>query len=185
MLEPRQERLVTSYATNFATGSVEVYDEAAGGQWSRPPAFPSGGGGLVSTIDDYLAFGQMMLNMGKHRSERLLSRPAVELMTTDQLTPEQKAISGLIPGYFDSHGWGFGVGIVTSRQDLAGSVGKYGWDGGMGTSWYSDPTEGWSRSFFPRGPWASPPPSKFSSFSWGRFPIGGWGMGAGRLSLQR
>ncbi len=57
-------RLATSYWTNPETGALELYDEAAGGQWSRPPAFPSAGGGLVSTIDDYLAFGQMMLNNG-------------------------------------------------------------------------------------------------------------------------
>ena len=47
-------------------------------QWSRPPAFPDAGAGLVSTIDDYLAFGQMMLNEGKHGGERVLSRPSVE-----------------------------------------------------------------------------------------------------------
>ena len=57
-------------------------------------AFPSGGGGLVSTVDDYLAFGQMLLNKGKHGGERILSRPSVELMTTDQLTPEQKRAPG-------------------------------------------------------------------------------------------
>ena len=60
------DRLATSYWTNFMSGKIEVFDEAKGGQWSRPPAFPSGAGGLVSTIDDYLAFGQMMLNNGKH-----------------------------------------------------------------------------------------------------------------------
>ena len=102
----RLSRLVTSYWTNFKTAKVEVYDEAEGGQWSRPPAFPSGAGGLVSTIDDYFAFGRMMLNRGKYGSERIVSRPSVEAMTTDQLTPEQKAGSGLVSGYFDSHGWG-------------------------------------------------------------------------------
>lgn len=56
------DRLATSYRTNFETSSLEVYDEPAGGQWSRPPAFPAGSAGLVSTIDDYLAFGLMMLN---------------------------------------------------------------------------------------------------------------------------
>jgi CubicO group peptidase (beta-lactamase class C family) len=55
------DRLAISYRTNPGTGALELYDAAAG-QWSRPPAFPSAGGGLVSTIDDYLAFGQMMLN---------------------------------------------------------------------------------------------------------------------------
>src|SRR3989442_12331013 len=83
----------------------------------------------------------MLLSMGKHGNGRLLSRPSVETMTTDQLTPEQKAVSGLVPGYFDSHGWGFGMSIVTSRGDVASVPGRFGWDGGLGTSWYSDPQE--------------------------------------------
>ena len=135
------DRLATSYHVNLETGALELYDEAEGGQWSRPPAFPSAGGGLVSTIDDYLAFGQMMLNKGNYGSERLLSRPSVETMTTDQLTPEQKAVSGFYPGYFDSRGWGFGVSVITRRDDLAAVPGRFGWDGGLGTSWYSDPSE--------------------------------------------
>src|SRR5215470_61440 len=121
------DRIATSYWTNPATGAFELYDPAEAGQWSRPPAFPSGGGGLVSTVDDYLAFGRMMLNRGKYGNERVLSRPTVETMTTDQLTPEQKAVSGLVPGYFESHGWGFGVSVVTRREEVAGSVGRFGW----------------------------------------------------------
>ncbi len=154
----RLDRLTTSYWTNFETGALELYDEAMGGQWSRPPAFPSGAGGLVSTIDDYLAFGQMMLNQGKHGNERLLSRPSVETMTTDQLTPEQKAVSGLVPGYFDSHGWGFGVSMVTRRDDVAAVPGRFGWDGGMGTSWYSDPREGMVTILMTQRAWTSPSP---------------------------
>lgn len=152
------DRLATSYWTNFETGALELYDEPAGGQWSRPPAFQSAGGGLVSTIDDYLAFGQVMLNQGKHGSERILSRPSVETMTTDQLTPEQKAVSGLVPGYFDSHGWGFGVSIVTRRDDVAGPVGRFGWDGGLGTSWYSDPREDMVTILMTQRAWTSPSP---------------------------
>ena len=134
-------RLATSYATNPQTGAFEVYDPPANGQWSRPPAFPAGASGLVSTADDFLAFSQMMLNKGKLGSVRILSRPSVELMTTDQLTPEQKATSGLSEVFFESRGWGFGVSIVTRRTDLAASIGMYGWDGGLGTSWRADPSE--------------------------------------------
>ena len=47
-------RLARSYWTDPETGVLDLYDEAEGGQWSRPPAFPSGAGGLVSTIDDFL-----------------------------------------------------------------------------------------------------------------------------------
>ncbi len=152
------DRLATSYWVNPETGRLDLYDDAEGGQWSRPPAFPSAGAGLVSTIDDYLAFGQMMLNQGKHDSERILSRPSVETMTTDQLTPEQKAVSGLVPGYFDSHGWGFGVSVVTRRDDVAGAVGRFGWDGGLGTSWYSDPREDMVVILMTQRAWTSPSP---------------------------
>jgi len=87
------------------TGALEPFDRPEASQWSRPPAFPDAGGGLVSTIDDYLAFGQMMLDRGRQGRERILSRPSVETMTTDQLTPEQKAASGF-PDFWDSRGWG-------------------------------------------------------------------------------
>jgi CubicO group peptidase (beta-lactamase class C family) len=152
------DRLATSYWTNFVSGKIEVYDTAEGGQWSRPPAFPSGAGGLVSTIDDYLAFGQMMLNKGKHDNERILSRLSVETMTTDQLTPEQKAVSGLVPGDFDSLGWGFGMSVVTRRDDVAAVPGRYGWDGGMGTCWYSDPREEMVTILLTQLAWTSPSP---------------------------
>jgi CubicO group peptidase (beta-lactamase class C family) len=152
------ERLATSYWTNFQSGALELYDEGRGGQWSRPPAFPSGGAGLVSTIDDYLAFGRMMFDKGKHGNARVLSRPAVETMTTDQLTPEQKAVSGLVPGYFESHGWGFGLAVVTRREEVGGPVGKFGWDGGLGTSWASAPSEDMVGILMTQRAWTSPRP---------------------------
>src|SRR5205809_7436540 len=48
---PKLDRFATSYWTHPETGAVEPYDQSESGQWSRPPAFPSGAGGLVSTID--------------------------------------------------------------------------------------------------------------------------------------
>ena len=61
-------------------------------------------------------------------------------MTTDQLTPEQKTASPF-GDLWDAHGWGFGVSIVTRRDGIAAVPGRYGWDGGYGTSWASDPSE--------------------------------------------
>jgi CubicO group peptidase (beta-lactamase class C family) len=151
-------RLPTSYAPNSKKGALEVYDEAANGHWSRPPAFPSGAGGLVSTVNDLLAFGRMLLEKGKHGNLRILSRPSVETMTTDQLTPAQKAVSGLVPGYFESHGWGLGVSIVTKREDVARSVGTFGWDGGLGTSLYMDPHEDLVGILMTQRAWKSPVP---------------------------
>lgn len=149
-------RLATSYWTNPASGEMVVYDKAEGGQWSRSPAFPSGAAGLVSTIDDYLAFGQMMLSQGKYGSERILSRPSVELMTTDQLTPEQKAVSGFSPSFFDNLGWGFGLSIDTRRDSIASTPGRYGWNGGLGTLWSSDPTEEMVTILMTQCAWNSP-----------------------------
>jgi CubicO group peptidase (beta-lactamase class C family) len=102
------------------------------------PPLPSGGGGLVSTVADYFAFCRMMLSKGLHGRERILCRPSVELMTTDQLTPEQKVGAEIFFG--DHSSWGFGVAITTRRTELW-SVGRVGWDGGLGTSAYSDPRE--------------------------------------------
>jgi CubicO group peptidase (beta-lactamase class C family) len=116
-------------------GGLVLSDPARDGAWSRPPAFPDGGAGLVSTADDYLAFARMLRNKGAHAGERLLSRPAVELMTSDRLTAGQRAAA-----LGDALGWGFGVAVATRREGFA-SPGRYGWDGGFGTSWYSDPAE--------------------------------------------
>jgi len=139
--EAKLDRLATCYQIDAATGRLVVFDETRGGQWARPPVFESGGGGLVSTVDDYLAFGRMMLNKGKNGAERILSRLSVELMTTDHITPEQKAVSGFFPGFWDNRGWGFGVSVITRRDDVAAVPGRFGWDGGYGTSAYSDPKE--------------------------------------------
>jgi CubicO group peptidase (beta-lactamase class C family) len=162
VLASKLDRLATAYWTNFKTGALEFYDAAKDGDWSRPPAFPSGGGGLVSTIDDYLAFGRMMLNQGRYGGGRILSRPSVEVMTIDHLTPAQKAVSGLVPGYFDGHGWGFGVAVVTRREDVAAPVGSYGWDGGLGTSWRSDPSEDMVTILLTQASWTSPVPPRVS-----------------------
>ena len=134
------ERLATSYMPSWETGALEVYDPARGGDWSHPPVFSSGAGGLVSTADDYLAFARMLMNNGRHGKARILSRPSVELMTADQLTPEQRTTSGFGPDFFADHGWGFCLYIVTRRTQYS-SVGSYGWGGGMGTLWENDPRE--------------------------------------------
>jgi CubicO group peptidase (beta-lactamase class C family) len=143
-------RLATAYQLDDTTGEV-VVEDGPDGYWSKPPTFESGGGGLVSTIDDFLAFASALLAGGTRHSERVLSRPSVTLMTTDHLTPAQKAISGFTPGYFDDIGWGFGMSVRTRRAHLgpspgvsypwAASAGSYGWPGVYGTGWYNDPAE--------------------------------------------
>jgi CubicO group peptidase (beta-lactamase class C family) len=156
--EAKLDRLATCYQTNAATGGLALFDAARGGRWARPPVFESGGGGLVSTVDDCLAFGLMMLSKGRHGAGRILSRLSVELMTTDHITAEQKAASPFFPGFWDSRGWGFGLSIITRRDDLAGVPGRFGWDGGYGTSCYSDPKEDMVAILMTQRVWDSPNP---------------------------
>lgn len=117
----------------------ELYDDPRNSEWSTPPAFPSGSGGLVSTVDDYHAFCRMLLNKGSHGRERILSRPSVELMTTDHLTPEQRVGQDIF--FRGNTSWGLGLSVDTKREDLYLNPGRFGWTGGLGTSAYSDPKE--------------------------------------------
>ncbi len=146
-------RMTTCYATDPESGALSVYDEPAG-QWARPPAFPSGGAGLVSTASDFLAFAEMLLRGG----DPLLSRSSVETMTTDQLTDAQKAVSGFFPDEFDDRGFGFCVGVVTRRVEPAAPIGQYGWDGGLGSIWRNDPSEQLAAVLMTNAMWTSPRP---------------------------
>ena len=140
--EARLDRVATCYQTDFSTGEITVLEDAGNDLLARPCLFESGAGDqFVSTADDLLAFGRMMLNRGVYGKERILSRLSVELMTTDQLTPEQKAASPFFENFWDSRGWGLGLSIVTRRDEVAGVPGRFGWDGAFSTSLYVDPRE--------------------------------------------
>jgi CubicO group peptidase (beta-lactamase class C family) len=156
-------RLATSYATDPATGAPVVFDEAAGGQWTAPPPLPAGGGGLVSTVDDFLAFGQMLLDGGRRGRERILSRPSVAVMTTNQLTPAQKQGAELFLG---ASGWGFGMAATTVHDDVFATPGRYGWDGGLGTSWANDPAEGVVGVLMTQAAWDTPRPPAVRQDFW-------------------
>ncbi len=140
------DRLPPLYAPDPQSGEFHVWDEAKGGRYSQPPAFQGGGGGLNSTADDYHAYFRMLLNGGMHGTERILSRAAVNLMTTNRLAPEQQAARHAMAvnnvhvsfGQGQHGGWGFGMAVRTYRGDYA-PVGQFGWDGGSGTSTYADP----------------------------------------------
>ncbi|MFD7617915.1 serine hydrolase domain-containing protein [Streptomyces sp. NPDC059802] len=143
--EDSANRLATAYMRDDATGEV-VVEDGPEGLWRRPPAFKAPGSGLVSTADDFLAFTSALLTGGTHRGGRILSPSSVTLMTSDHLTPRQKAASKFVwpPGYFEAlgnFGWGFGMGVSTRRTPLGLSVGSYGWYGKYGTTWFNDPTE--------------------------------------------
>ena len=129
-------RLSACYFFNRQTNTLEVFDGVAYSAWRSEPPFESGEGGLVSTIDDYFAFSRMMLNKGRHGREHVLSRAAVEPMTSDQLTPAQRAGSEIFFGACRS--WGFGMGVEIQRNEIFRTPGRFGWDGGFGTSAYTE-----------------------------------------------
>ncbi|MFF3790233.1 serine hydrolase domain-containing protein [Streptomyces sp. NPDC001981] len=119
-------------------GDPQLVD-APGGQWSSMPAFPSGAGGLVSTLDDWLAFARMMLADGTFDGRRLLSPASVRRMTTDHLTRAQREASGL---FIEGQGWGFGGSVDIGTAEPWNVAGRYGWIGGTGTTGHLVPSTG-------------------------------------------
>ena len=119
-------RLATAYERR--DGELAVSDPPDG-QWSRPPRFPDGAGGLVSTAEDLLRFGRMLLLPG---GNPVLTAGTVAEMTRDQLTPAQRA--NVWPGFsfLDDRGWGYGVSVTEWG---------YSWDGGFGTAWSNIPDQ--------------------------------------------
>ncbi|MFF4104985.1 serine hydrolase domain-containing protein [Streptomyces sp. NPDC001903] len=110
-------------------------------QWSSLPAFPSGAGGLVSTADDWWAFGRMLLAQGELDGGRgrLLSADSVRRMTTDWLTPAQRSAGEL---FLEGQGWGFGGSVDITARDPWNVPGRYGWIGGSGTAGHVTPATG-------------------------------------------
>jgi len=136
--EFRAAELPAHYLTDRQTQTLTERTDTGPEVWSRPPAFPCGSSGLVSTVDEYLAFARMLLDKGVHGGTRLLSEKSVELLTTNRLTPAQIASGGAILGR--RVGWGLGMGVAVERDEVSGP-GRYGWSGGYGTTWFNDPAE--------------------------------------------
>jgi CubicO group peptidase (beta-lactamase class C family) len=110
------------------------------GQWSTMPAFPLGSGGLTGTVDDWLAFGRMLLAGGvTPDGRRVLSTDSLRLMTTDHTTPAQREIGAL---FLEGQGWGMGGSVDIAPSEPWHVPGRYGWVGGTGTSAHIVPATG-------------------------------------------
>ena len=136
--ERKRPRLATIYRQGPQPGTLV---RSEGRRLSEPPVFPSGSGGLVSTVDDYLKFARMMLHKGEVDGVRLLSRKSVELMTQDYLTGLPHKQFFIRDTFFRDAGFGFGLEVQTKRVGLGPSVGSYWWAGATGVSWIADPEE--------------------------------------------
>jgi CubicO group peptidase (beta-lactamase class C family) len=134
----KRDRLAIGYARGEP---LVVYDHPATGQWSKPPIFPAGGGGLASTLDDYLAFARMLLAGGTIGKERLLSRSTIAMMTAPHLTVDQMRPLHPALDILAGRNFGLGVSIHGGAGPELGSPGKYGWSGVYGTDWFNDPAE--------------------------------------------
>ncbi|MCW2645170.1 MAG: serine hydrolase [Pseudonocardiales bacterium] len=128
----------TSYYRTDPAGGLELVD-GPDGQWRSMPAFSSGGGGLVSTVDDWYAFGRMLLADGIFDGHRLLSAESVRQMTTDHVTQSQRDASVL---FLEGQGWGFGGSVDVADIDPWNVPGRYGWVGGTGTAAHIDQSSG-------------------------------------------
>jgi CubicO group peptidase (beta-lactamase class C family) len=131
----KQSRIAEPFATDPETGeAANLLDPR------KNPEFQSGGGGLMSTAQDYARFLQMLLNGGTLGSVRILGRKSIELMTADHLPPGTPVNSDILPP-----GYGFGLGFaVRTAAGLAsgpGSAGQYFWGGIAGTTFFIDPRE--------------------------------------------
>jgi CubicO group peptidase (beta-lactamase class C family) len=109
--------------------------------------FESGGQGLRSTLDDYLAFARMLIGDGGIRADLL--RPETRTMlTSNQLTSEQRATARMFGRpLFAGHGYGMGVAVVMDPERAdplqgRGGVGTIGWPGAFGGWWQADPNDG-------------------------------------------
>jgi CubicO group peptidase (beta-lactamase class C family) len=131
---------------------VYRYDEKTGGLqpvpfklYDGPPNFTGGGGGLVSTADDYLKFARMLLNKGELDGVRLLKPETVELMIENRLTDEQRAIPFMGIPFWMGQGFGLGLSVITDAEKQAwmgaGTNGAFSWPGAFGTWWRADPAE--------------------------------------------
>ena len=146
--EPKIPRLASIYSQNPQGGLKKVEGQAKAGdviyssdfQYRGPKTYFSGGGGLVSTVSDYVRFAQMLLNGGELDGVRLLSRKTVEQMTINNIGdlyvyPRYRLNAG------DKFGLGFCVRTEKGQYDLTESLGTYTWSGIFYTRFLIDPKE--------------------------------------------
>ncbi len=144
--ESQRARFTACYALT-PTGKIVLQDDPEKSRYLNNPSVKSGGGGLVSTADDYMRFCRMLLNGGELDGARLLSPKTIRLMTINHL-PGGKELTELSKSLFSEavfEGLGFGLGFAMTvdqaRTKNIGSHGEYFWGGMASTAFWIDPVE--------------------------------------------
>jgi len=145
--DDRAPRFASLYGRNSRKELV-LLDDPQDSTYRKPPAFLSGGGGLVSTLGDYLRFCQMLLGGGELDGRRVLGRKTVELMTVNHLPGGGSMSDFALPGGYGEVGFdgmGFGLTMAVSKgpaqTGIVGSPGEYMWGGAASTVFWVDPAE--------------------------------------------
>jgi CubicO group peptidase (beta-lactamase class C family) len=139
----KRDRAAVLYRSSAPGNFVPV--ELPGFMDQTPPSFSAGGQGLVSTVDDYLAFARMLLQGGESGGTRVLSEDSIRLMTTNRLTPAQRRTLQFGIPFFMGQGFGLGLSVIDDAKRNAwmgtGRQGAFGWPGLFGGWWQADPAE--------------------------------------------
>jgi CubicO group peptidase (beta-lactamase class C family) len=151
-------RFTTFYAPGAGPGELRVLDRPVG-WYSAPPKFPDASSWLVSTADDLWAFASMLAVGGGE----LLSAESVALMTRDRMTAQDRAENRIFVG--DHSGWGLMV-LVPAADGSSGVPGGFGWEGGGGTAWRTDPSTGLTGILLTQRMVTSPEPTELVKDFW-------------------
>lgn len=155
------DRLATGY--QLLDAELTLFDPPDG-MFARPPAFPAGDSGLVSTVDDFATFARFLRTGTTAEGQRLISEVSLRAMTTNHLTPAQMEESHMI--LWPGRGWGYGMAVVVAQNADGLAPGAYGWNGGFGTSWFSDPARDLTAILFTQRLFDSPDPPPIHKAFW-------------------
>jgi CubicO group peptidase (beta-lactamase class C family) len=142
------DRVNCCYQPESGGSGLKLQDDGRESTYAAPPKLESGGGGLVSTAEDYLRFCRMMLHGGTLDGVQILSPKTVALFSLNYLPGGREIADLALPGMFSESGYagvgfslGCGVNIDVAKTRLPGSLGEYFWGGAAATAFWIDPKE--------------------------------------------
>ena len=137
--DDKLDRLTTCY-TETETDKLVLQDHPSHSNYQNVKLH-SGGGGLVSTLKDYLQFVRLLYNYGELNGIRLVGRKTIELMTTNNIDPKLMPLATQEPFPGFGFGLGFRVLVDLGQTRELGTLGTYGWGGAASTTFFVDPQE--------------------------------------------